>query len=50
MYDVGYDVPTSWHRVCHVCVAWFSRTLSYEGNHALFLVHQVTYFCPESAG
>jgi len=25
MYDVGYDVPISWHdSVCPVCVAWFS--------------------------
>jgi len=50
-YDVGYDVPTSWHgSVCPVCVAWFSRALSYEGNHTFFLVHQVMYFCPESTG
>jgi len=30
MYDVGYDVPTSWHgSVCPVYVAWFSRALSF---------------------
>jgi len=51
MYDVGYDVPTSWHgSVCSVYVAWFMQSLSYQGNHALFLVHQATRFCPESAG
>jgi len=50
MYDVGYDVPTSWHgSVCPVYVAWFMQSLSYQGNHALFLVHQATR-SPESAG
>jgi len=30
MYDVGYDVPTSWHNsVCPVYVAWFTQSLSY---------------------
>jgi hypothetical protein len=29
LYDVGYDVPTSWHSsVCPVCVAWFSQALA----------------------
>jgi len=30
MYDIGYDVPTSWHgSVCPVYVAWFTQSLSY---------------------
>jgi len=30
MYDVGYDVPTSWHGlVCLVYVAWFTHNLSF---------------------
>jgi len=30
MYDVGYDVPTSWHgSVCPIYVAWFVQSLSY---------------------
>jgi len=30
MYDIGYDVPTSWHGlVCPVYVAWFTQSLYY---------------------
>jgi len=30
LYDVGYNVPTSWHgSVCPGFVAWFLRALSF---------------------
>jgi len=30
MYDVGYDVPTSWHGSMYlVYMAWFTQSLSY---------------------
>jgi len=38
LYDVGHDVPTSWHgSVCPVCVVWFSQFYLFEETTSYFL-------------